>query len=840
MEFNKLAYKSLLFTGLRRIEMYRRRDRNMVPLCVIESTRVPGRPSLDDSYNSEIVTFNKRLLSKWLIITMDVNIPERFKKELAQKYDIHHLLPMRIAAMLDSEQVQKLEHNLFCSLPLPVTTHLPAHISAPLILEQERRNVRIDCDRIGIESQYNQWLLSSEIPRLYLCLLERLLDVRMDNTQWWPGVRSRNIAGMNVPSKIFFDAFWDARIFKESSRRVFASKCHPMSFLSPKDVILFSKDAGEYSGCSSALSTVFSATQPLTVVELPQQIFEYAKKAQLRSVDGAFVKSLLQGFDLYNRLTLDEICDLLLYLMSSNVSLNGLSLIPLEDGSYANITSIFKKTNYVVGKHQTAAYTLFNRNRLVRRKFAVPESLLKLGVNISSLSDAGIVELVKEHIKPAQEFLGGEADRARIAAFWDANLIMDPKMLRDLPLIPTLKPLHFISLSRVNDPSVTIVDADKSSENFDYGILQKIGMTVVLRKYTWLLVERKGKLTAYTRFLQYVQANLSKGLAAIRDLQSSDREKLSGWVRQNVTNSEGLGDVACELPVWPVQQYAEPTRLGSLNEVDVLPASMPSSALLPFSNHAVIDWEASMRSIKKRGCSAERITQLLHISSGDILSERKAYKKFLINFLNLETVKGCSLLVPNGKSVLAPVERLFEHRELFIAAFKATPEHLLSNGFDDIAGKLMKYGLNQECRLDLPMFIECAKAFHQEVAIDGEDNSKRVRSEVLYRHFNGLSMLYRRDAYRCTELNRLRFIPRNPIPRRGYEGINLGTYMQRRILSPSDIVVADYEAICWSQRGQVDPQPNGSLRGTYENLGIPTGKEVVRIIRSLVIVINSL
>ena len=257
-EFEKLAYKSLLFTGLGRIEIWHRRDQNMEHICVIESTRAPDRSSLDDSFKSEIVTFWPPIkrLPKWLIVTMDVNIPEKFKKELAKKYDIHHLLPMRIAAMLDSHQVQNVEHNLFCALPLPVTTHLPAHISAPLILEQERRNVRIDSDRLGIESQYNEWLLSSEMPRLYLCLLERLLKVQKDNFQWWPVVHGRNIPGTNIACKIFFDAFWDAGIFKESSRHVFASK-HSLRKFHNSQRPSNRKDCGERRTTSQIFRSIF-------------------------------------------------------------------------------------------------------------------------------------------------------------------------------------------------------------------------------------------------------------------------------------------------------------------------------------------------------------------------------------------------------------------------------------------------------------------------------------------------------------------------------------------------------------------------------------------------------
>jgi hypothetical protein len=64
--------------------------------------------------------------------------------------------------------------------------------------------------------------------------------------------------------------------------------------------------------------------------------------------------------------------------------------------------------------------------------------------------------------------------------------------------------------------------------------------------------------------------------------------------------------------------------------------------------------------------------------------------------------------------------------------------------------------------------------------------------------------------------------------------VNIRKYIQRHILSPSKIALADCEAIRWSQRGCVKPQPNPILRGTYRNLGKPTGKEVASTILSFV------
>ena len=854
-EFDKLAYKSLLFTGLGCINIYKRQRASIEALRVIESTRETHDSPADDPYTSETVAFKPTNLhlSKWLIVTMAVNIPDNFKADLAKKYDMHHLLPMRIAVTLDSSQVQKYEYNLFCTLPLPVTTPLPAHISAPLILEQERRNVRIDSDRIGIESEYNQWLLSSQMPLLFLCLLEKLLQIHNKNVHWWPEENKSNDNNINVSSRLFLDAFWGGEIIKGSSRRIFISQNDPMTFLSPKDAVLFSKGGREYLGCGSTLSKVLSVTKPPSVVELPRLLFDRTKKAMLRSIDGEFVKTLLSSFNEFSWLNMDEIRSLLVYLLDSKVSLHGLSLIPLEDGSYARIQSQFSKANYAVGPLQMAAYTLFSANRLVNRNFRVPEDLLKQSVNVSSLSNSAMVELVEERIKPGHALSANEADQAWIASFWVANLSIPPSLIAHLPLIPTLQPRHFISMTSIDDPSVTVVDAESSAENFDYGILQKIGMTVVLKKYALLLVveawkgkgkgKGKGKLTTFRKFLEHME-DRSEGLDAISHLDLSDHEELARWVRLKFSSTPpNLVYVASKLPVWRVQQRGKPPRLGALNDAVILPASMPSDSLLPFTDFPVIDWVFDMRIVNKNVCSAKRITELLRVSSGTILRsqvERTGYKGFVRNFLVLNRVEGYSLLVPNEGWVLTPVESLFEHHELFLVAFRTSPERLLLNDFQDIAESLEKYGFNRKRRLNLGMFIECAKAFDQDDDDDdddgdnehenNEDNSRRSRAAVLYRYFNGLSLQYQRDARRCSELDQLKFIPSNTTGKVGYDGINLKKYMRRHVLSPSKIVLHEFEPICWSQRGRVDPQPNPALCGTYESLGKPTGKEVVRII----------
>ncbi|KAF8330997.1 hypothetical protein F5887DRAFT_76594 [Amanita rubescens] len=109
-EFDKVAYKSLLFTGLSRIEVFRRQNGpDIKTLRVIESTRVPDSSMGDKTFKWETVTFKPKNLGlpKWLVVTTDVNIPDNFKAELKNKYDMHHLLPIRIAVTLESDHLKE-------------------------------------------------------------------------------------------------------------------------------------------------------------------------------------------------------------------------------------------------------------------------------------------------------------------------------------------------------------------------------------------------------------------------------------------------------------------------------------------------------------------------------------------------------------------------------------------------------------------------------------------------------------------------------------------------------------------------------------------------------------
>lgn len=125
--------------------------------------------------------------------------------------------PSDPAPQLESLQLER--HSLFSTLPLPVSTTLPVHLSASFILTPDRRNVRFDdSSDDNLESRYNRWLLADVAPLLYFELLEIMLRRYNQNWPFWPGNTPSNdedaisrVRSTELPvslSLITFPRFW--------------------------------------------------------------------------------------------------------------------------------------------------------------------------------------------------------------------------------------------------------------------------------------------------------------------------------------------------------------------------------------------------------------------------------------------------------------------------------------------------------------------------------------------------------------------------------------------------------------------------------------------------------
>ncbi|KIL64220.1 hypothetical protein M378DRAFT_163460 [Amanita muscaria Koide BX008] len=840
-QFDNLAYKSLLFTGLDHIDLLARRGSQSETLRSIGVARVPDDHPTEASFKSEIATFKVMdVLSKWLILSQSVEMPEEFEKLLEKRYNKRHIPPIQVAVAIDGAQELGADRNLFCALPLPAATSLPVHISAPFILEQERRNVRLD--NMGTESGFNRWLLSSEIPRLYLYLLEILLETQGTNTTWWPPTRLGRNNGDSMASQVIVDAFWTPDILKASSRQIFASRKKPTTRLAPKDAVALVRRQNFF----DTISKILDASNVAEVVELPSELWEDVNYAGLRVVDSSFVKTILEDSQVCQQLNRDDKYMALLFLCCDHISLHNLPLLPLEDESFATILlqGDSDKLYYVLEQAPGVPYPPFSKNRLVHRD--LESFLLKHGqtetwqrllkdYNVSRLSEEGIVELIEDCIKPADAFVGDQDHRIWVDAFWNAQLKL-PQAISSFPLVSTHKPLHYISLQKVDDLSVIVLE-EPPEQRSCYSVLQSLGLVVVVRQAlpsTLRAVLPTKRTGGYAIFLDFVKKH-PETLGMLRQLQADEQGVLSSWIRARFSQTpEGFADIACQLPVWPVHQATNDIRLGALNDNDVaiLPPSMPRDLLQPFTDHPLVDWDDCMKSAMKEPSTAQRILGLLRVSTNSLLPEPAAYKEFVRNFMTIDKINDQSLLLPNCDFVLQRASDLYEHDEPFIATFRAGSPFLLSQDFQDLAQDLERYGLKRQRRLDLSLFIECAKAFDSE-----EDNDdKQARAVVLYQSFNSLQ-LSSLDSRRCSELDLLKFMPRVDSQRPDYDNINTIDYMAdipHGLLAPSQITIPEFEAICWSQKGQTNPPPNATLCGTYQTLGRPDGADVLAHLAVLV------
>ncbi|KIL57824.1 hypothetical protein M378DRAFT_87354, partial [Amanita muscaria Koide BX008] len=837
-QFDNLAYKSLLFTSLTHIDILARRGSRSKTLRSIQVARVPSNPAPEAPFKSEIATFKvKNVQMKWFVLSQSVQMPEEFKKQLEKKYKIYHILPIQVAAALDGVQEFGADGNLFCALPLSGATSFPVHISAPFVLEKGRRNVRLG--NVGTESEFNQWLLSSEIPRLYLYLLEIFLTTQGTNTAWWPPIRLGRNSGDSMASQVIVDAFWTPKVLGTSSRRIFASRKKPTTRLAPKDAAVLVKKQKFF----NTISRILEASNVVDVVELPSELWEDVNYAGLRVVDPSFVKNLLEGPHVCQQLNRDEKYMALLFLCYHKISLYKLPLLPLEDGSFATIflQGDPDKLYYVLEQAPGVPYPPFRKSRLIRRdlesflskngQVAAWVSLL-CNYNVSILSEEGIVELIEDYIKPADEFdfIGDQDHRVWIDEFWNAQLKI-PQAVSFFPLVSTQTPLHYISLQKVDDPSVIVLE-ELPEQRSHYSVLQSLGLIIVVRQAlppNLRAVLPTKRIGVYATFLDFFKKNPEK-LGILRQLQADEQGVLGAWIRANFSHTpEGFAGIACQLPVWPVQQVAKDTRLAALNDddVEILPPSIPTNLLRIFTDHPLVNWEDCMKSAKKEPCAAQHILELLNVSAYSKLrsSERAAYKEFVRSFMTIDEVGDQRLLLPDGDFVLRRASDLYEHNEPFVATFKADSPFLLSQDFQDLAQDLERYGLKRQRRLDLSMFIECAKAFDNERDI----YAKRARAAVLYQSFNSLQ-LSSLDSQRCSELDLLKFIPRVDSQRPDYDNINTIDYMvdiPHGLLAPSQITIPEFEAVCWSQKGQTNQPPNATLCDTYQSLGRPNGEDVV-------------
>lgn len=770
---------------------------------------------------------------KWSVVSTHVpreDFPS-YPLEFSDKYHLRSPIIAGLAARLDSSD-QTASHKFFSTLPLPVPNFLPVHVNAPFILSSDRRQIRFDAYD-PLVSKYNQWLLQTVLPPLYLFLLADLLTHHGQNAWVWPG--DAEDGSTHEVSQFLVSAFYQIHL-RATEFQVFPP-AYALRPLSPSEAILLKP------GSSAVLNKVLGCLKPHQVAYLPSRIRSRAiQDAGIGSVTPLFVKGELLRYtgNLAPQLNWAELHGLLHFICKDDMKdLIGLPLLPLADGTFGTFEDASSCTEMYFISQSRSSKHLFLQRHFVHPKFRATSFS---DLNITQLSVSGIPHLIQEIIPVGNEWNEmPESKREWVERFWsefplfqlDAASLLD--CICSFPLVPTMQPGRYLSISECRDQSSVIIASSENSKLWD--CLAKVGMTVV-NPYSSDFPEalRKTlKLPSHSP-LDHILSTLrsSSGLLIRQRFQRLKHDEylfFAAWLRSQMSNtSKSLLHVARMLPIWPVVRRdlnCLPLFLPA-TEVVMLPSSVTPTAVKPFINDIQFtEYSIHLKHLGENPMSLVEFFDALRFPNNILpLSDIQNYVE-LLGKITASTNREISwVLVPNCNRVMCRSDTLYARDPLFLAAFGSASQHFVTAEARVLEPKLkLNFGLKCQHPLNIEVFRTCASAIDEDLSVD-----KLQRAEVIFEIYCQDLPLHISDSVQLWQsLNHLKFIPR--ANERFRWGRDVFAYVRNQdlphVVAPRDIVLRKYEAVTWTQRVLCLTDPHQRILIANPSFGLPTTEEVV-------------
>ncbi|KAF5350096.1 hypothetical protein D9756_009164 [Leucocoprinus leucothites] len=843
IDFKAYAPKCLLFTSLDSISLYdrprqQRSTSNPLPdprlQWYMHATRKDTSHSRNDVSANTVTITNPASLQgshEWRVLAFDTkSMSPPALASLRKQYQLKSPSMVYLAARLDSNPEPV--HTLFSTLPYSAMLDLPVHISAPFILTPDMAAVRLD-ENQGPEVSYNRWLLTSVIPIIYLRMLEDRASI-VDNTVYWPGVSkvAREDASTDI-STLVGNAVYQMALADSSNYQIFRSRfrssTHP-----PRTARFVTR-------IPRAVLVVLEAIKPDDIIQLSPTITKRLQEQNSRHfslVTPKYLHKQLLGHpdhfsaSILERTQLQELIDFLSNDTDPFNCLSGLSLLPLDDGTLTQFGPASSAPSFHVVPTRVHEAQIFKPSRLVHRVLDVSR-LLKIGnLNVKPVAESNIRSLLDDRITPADMLQDADSENQQwIRSFWQVFSLLNvpATALSKYPLIPTLKSGYFLSLGYCKKIAIL---ADFEKEPALRQALAQMGLTVV--DTASLSPElRRGLPPSPLNVSQVLTNILNRDKAEVIEmfnaLNSKTRPTFISWIRKDWQKRKRSyfrdHQDYRDLPIWNV---ADGSYL-SANEVQMLPKSVTVSSIGPFASKALVGHDFVLVEMGLEPPAS--IRSLLQIPPRLEEAQDKAYKNLLQNVLFEFTPEKAPIPVPNSRREIRDSTTLYSSRdELFTAAFGSNSEYFIHPAFFQFEGQLQKHGLKRQSNLTFAMFKACVEAFHNTGGKVSQE--RKERADVLF-WFWGEDLPERLTALNQDQLPSLddfRFISRNQVPR-PLGSKNDGKYMRQlpAILSPNELVRAEFHPIAWTQRGFYRPgsQPHPDLVKIHPNLSVPTAEEVV-------------
>ncbi|KAF9476299.1 hypothetical protein BDN70DRAFT_863489 [Pholiota conissans] len=848
--FSASASDSLLFTRMSRISGSIRDFNGDFKECWSFSAVRTGDPP-DGNYSIsdiDIMSGHSTSTASWKVAT--VTVPETDIPG-----DLHtHAIGSRLrlppiaglALRLDDDAVQKdVIYRLFSTLPLAISTTMPVHVMASFILASDRRSIRMD-DYNGPETRYNKWLLSAVIPPLYCFLLEHIVifgEPELKFANWWPRRRVPDDAF----SRIIVDTFYNEFNLKNDRRKLLRSSYSSLPLAADDAVLLSGKEP-------ESIQAVLSDLEPDNIVQLPWEVYDLATDhGRLSKVTPAFLREeLLRDSSFLVQSNIDVIQDVITYLSSRDSggapsNLYDLPILPLDDRDIGYFRDATNPMQYFKWPSQSIPHN-FPSGCFVHSQLRLP-SFLSSSLNVKLLDAAGIRRFIEEKLSNVPRNTLPPETRVWIPKFWNAwkvyveQLKLQPHDIAEYPLVPTVNPAVFVSLNQCKEGGVLLVGGNHEAEESLRATLDRLGLIVVrldqeptpenLRD----ILRNEGEYPPLN-FLGVLAALASHHDYAdrLRDLEDDTLAIFADWARHNIREEAippNLLPVAKQLPIWHSLKRGFPEKLRSAAEVFMLPHGLHISKTGPFMRKFVSSY-GRIRFLEPNALSFEEVEGLLELPSIMERSDLRLYKGFLRDWvLGLPQAYRQPIRIPNANGIVVPSNELYARTDLFQSIFGADSERFVASELAEVENMLYKHGLRYDALLDVPTFQICADA-----VLAQPDEHQADRAAILFRAYcQTLPMqIGANDHQTWIDLDQIRFVPRNLSTERrldGQDAQQTGLLIPNNIVdlpsivSPSQTVREEFEAIAWTQRALFREQPHQRVLIANPSLGLPHISEVI-------------
>ncbi|KAH9939666.1 uncharacterized protein BXZ73DRAFT_43603 [Epithele typhae] len=770
--------------------------------------------------------------SKWRVVerNIDPNALPDWIPSIVAKYRLKRLSVALAARIAPADSPNSDAHSFFSSLPLPVPTALPVHIHASFVLADDRRNIRWDGDgSMNEESKFNRWLLTSQLPDLYIYLLEVFAQGDPTVHSPWPFIRRE---GHDPLSLAITESIYRDDCLGSTTRKIFRSVTGKT--LGPSQIFVRGPSQ------PTVVNAVLESLRPDDLVGLPALVLSKVRTLNaIKKTDTRYVCSLarrksdifLEHCSLESDVvkTVNELLTYFLEPTRNNDSagpltvqeLIGLPLLPLADGSLG----VLRPSTHVDGVVYASSWGVHTPWPLFPAKSFVAPGLKYDNLvgdpksNVKAFDGAAVVSLLKKspHIADSAIQTVSEAAQRWILDFWatyDSGWFPGPELehIAQFALIPTAKERVFVSLQRARSlptigqpPTYTLYarllqQRAASEAQWMAERLVALGANVIHepedRNHKAILPHKlrtELKDVAFS-FKRVVDVLNHIGLSALRSRLASwpddDLNRFSAWLQTALeTSVVGVGggpstSILASLPMWKVYRADRwercPPKALTDSSVGVLPmitgvtadrlqevVTFLGKSRFPFFVHL----NAFTISVFKPHVIPMSISEFCSsLKFPDNLDNASfSIYSYILNII-LATPdsgnSGVALLAPCKTLRMVQISSLYQHDiPEFLAAFNHRPHYFLHAKLHSKEPQLVSR-FGLQKEKSLDTFEECLKAIDED--FDNSDTADRNRSMVVYRWYcNQVPLLASSQGSNWwRRLDRYAFVPRRGDQRR--------------------------------------------------------------------------